>query len=334
MPRPIARRRAPHTAERLHCVHACAPRRRRSVRRRSSAWIRGSSCASVTNARSHAVMIRASARPRQRLDGRPHPAGRTLTGREVGNEVLAERRKTAAVPADQRNRDAPDPAQRIGDPHRHRHALDREQCLVGTHAGTRSAREHGSRQPERRHHDTSIRVAGCPSGRVGAGTGDIAPPRRPHRSPRPSRRDRGERAEKPRLVGAAQRTYPLPRQPLARKAVQSTVVADAIRGVPLDRVASEVAERGPGVEEARRRRGHGGDRRSSLVGGQLERGGEAPGVVAVRGRKHRGGKARGHVDRLVAHGAKRTEPGRIQPSERIAPTGAIDGSRSPVGCRP
>jgi hypothetical protein len=55
--------------------------------------------------------------------------------------------------------------------------------------------------------------------------------------------------------------------------VEATVVADPEAGVPLDRVAGELTEPGPAVEELRRARDDGGDRGASPVGiSLLERG--------------------------------------------------------------
>jgi hypothetical protein len=53
------------------------------------------------------------------------------------------------------------------------------------------------------------------------------------------------------------------------------VVADAIGGVTLDRVATKVAEFGPTSEETRRRGHNGGDCGATLVADELQRRSEA-----------------------------------------------------------
>ena len=86
--------------------------------------------------------------------------------------------------------------QRARHPRRHRDAVDLDQRLVGAHPCARSAREHRTGQThDRQSHEAQW--SGCPTGRAGAGTRGIAPPRRSHRSRRPSHRARAASAGNP-----------------------------------------------------------------------------------------------------------------------------------------
>ena len=126
-----------------------------------------------------------------------------------------------------------------------------------------------------------------------------------------------------RRLGPAHVAAPPP--PVGPQRVEPPVVADPVAGIPLDRVASEIAERRPRVEEAgrRRRRPRRPPARRSVLG-KRERGGEASASLGVRCRQHRGREARGHVDRLVAHDRQRTDRavGRCRRLPAIAVRGA------------
>ena len=64
------------------------------------------------------------------------------------------------------------------------------------------------------------------------------------------------------------------------------MVADPVGRVALDRVAPEITQCGPGIEEPRRVRGDLGDRVSTLGVGQRERRREPRRVGGIGRRKH------------------------------------------------
>ncbi len=83
-----------------------------------------------------------------------------------------------------------------------------------------------------------------------------------------------ERTQEPEvgLLGPSDEATPPPSR--GPQGVEPPVIADPVRGVTLDRVATEITERSPRVEEPRRRGHHVGDRRPPFAGRERECGGE------------------------------------------------------------
>ena len=70
-----------------------------------------------------------------------------------------------------------------------------------------------------------------------------------------------QRPEEPTVGRLGPADVAAPPPTVGAQGVEPTVVADAVRRVPLDRVATEIAERRPRIEESRRTRGDRGDAR-------------------------------------------------------------------------
>ena len=152
--------------------------------------------------------------------------------------------------ADEADRCAPGAAERHGHPHHHRRAIDLDQGLRATHPPARAADEDGARDRVGAGIDCQ-----CVIGRDARGV-ELSEERRATLCLVVLADGRGhllQPAQRPQetVVGRLRPPHVAePRQPLARECVEAAVVPDPIRGVALDRVASDIAECRPGVERA------------------------------------------------------------------------------------
>lgn len=89
--------------------------------------------------------------------------------------------------------------------------------------------------------------------------------------------------------------------------VETTVVPDPIGGVPLDRVATEITQFGPPLQKTWGGAHHLRDRGPTLRLGQRQSSFEPLGIIEGGGGENRGRNPRGELDRLIAHGADRTD---------------------------
>ena len=145
------------------------------------------------------------------------------------------------------------------------------------------------------------RRGGARRGRAGRGTWRSARPRRPRRSARPSRRARPARAGSPvrrRRPAHVARAPPA----VGPQRVEAAVVADPVVRVALDVVAADVAELGPGVEEAGVPAATAASASRRAAGSAARASARACSRVGVGGRQHGRRQPGGHRDRtLVGH---------------------------------